>query len=135
MATVSIRTPDGVKDFRFITRDNHEVQTLYSVKNIAFAGKDVLYQTEEGDLYFPELQNFAYMPDWYSWTGNLLKCLIKLKLLTRKEMTFHRKWCKEANEKSIKIDAAFRMVDAAKMAGIDLTMRQLKQVAKLEASR
>ena len=87
MATVSIRTSAGVKDFRFITRDWHNLSLrVENVKRMVFSGRQVLYETENGDLFSPELRNFAYMPAWYEWTGQLLKCLVKLKRLTAEEL-------------------------------------------------
>lgn len=99
---------------------------LEDVKAIRVAG-DVFLLGKDGKLYNDRWSKYSF-----SFTSGrigqkaVLLALVKLGVLSRKDVNTHCKLSKEANDRNTRRDAIAHFVESAKKAGVTLTKKQLR---------
>ncbi len=85
----------------------------------------IVAKLANGCLWSPSINKFGYLPGMWRWTPGLLKCLVRLDVITKADADEHLAICKRADE------ATSRRYDAEELRRLQKKYGGPKGLAKL----
>lgn len=74
---------------------------VVKIEKIVRVGKTYVMKGENGSLYSNNVGKFAYVPGQWPWVNDMMKALVKLKVITQDQMKAHLDHC-DKNDKAKK---------------------------------
>ena len=95
------------------------------IEKVVRIGRTFVMKAENGTLYSNSVGRFAYLPGKWPWVEDVMKALVKLKVITPVQMKAHLDHCNRNDMRKKKEYALADMKRLSKEFGIKFTKKQM----------